>query len=232
MNSQGASAIAFGFQAGATSQGSGAIAIGWQAGYTFQGANAIAIGSSAVGTTQAAGSIALNASAISIAATEAGFYAAPIRSDTTTGNAVVYNTTTKELIYNTSKTFVIDHPVEAEKYLVHACLEGPEAGVYYRGEGVVEAGKGGVRVELPAYAAALAVDFTVQVTAVDSEEEAEADAPVRIYAAGAVVGGAFRVRGPAGRFFWHATGRRALVEVEPLKAAVEVKGDGPYRYIA
>jgi len=36
-----------------------------------------------------------------------------------------------------SKTFVREHPLNKDKYLVHACLEGPEAGVYYRGERLI-----------------------------------------------------------------------------------------------
>jgi hypothetical protein len=54
-----------------------------------------------------------------------------------------------------------------------------------------------------------------------------------IYSASEVAAdGSFFIYGPPGAFFWHAYGRRAAVEVEPLKAAVEVRGDGPYRYIA
>ena len=35
------------------------------------------------------------------------------------------------------KTFIINHPLDDSKYLVHACLEGPEAGIYYRGDGEI-----------------------------------------------------------------------------------------------
>ena len=35
---------------------------------------------------------------------------------------------------NGNKTFVIQHPTNTNKYLIHACLEGPESGVYYRGK--------------------------------------------------------------------------------------------------
>jgi hypothetical protein len=48
-----------------------------------------------------------------------------------------YDNTTKQFVQSTSKTFVIDHPVDPERYLVHACLEGPEAGIYYRGKSFV-----------------------------------------------------------------------------------------------
>ena len=35
------------------------------------------------------------------------------------------------------KSFIIDHPDDSSKYLVHVCLEGPEAAVYYRGKGEI-----------------------------------------------------------------------------------------------
>ena len=36
-------------------------------------------------------------------------------------------------IVGTSKSFLIDHPTQTGKKLMHACIEGPENGVYYRG---------------------------------------------------------------------------------------------------
>jgi hypothetical protein len=196
--------------------------------------NAIAIGASAVAANQAAGSIVLNATGTAITATQTSTYVAPIRNDDTALTAVCYNTTTKELTYATTgtKTFVIDHPTDAEKYLVHACLEGPEAGVYYRGEATIEAGKRVVRVALPAYAAALATDFTVHITPIlKGEEEVEEAAPTYYASRLDRATGTFTVCGPAGEFFWQAVGRRAAIEVEPRKDTVEVKGSGPYRWI-
>jgi hypothetical protein len=177
---------------------------------------------------QAAGSIAINASGASVAATQVGFYAAPIRNDDTQTAALCYNTTTKEVTYATTgtKTFVINHPADVARYLVHACLEGPEAGVYYRGRGEVGADSVGweARLRLPAYAAAVASDFTVQVTAIGPGG--------RVYSASEVsTDGSFSVYGPPGAFFWQAVGRRVAITVEPLKEAVAVAGDGPYKYI-
>ena len=37
-------------------------------------------------------------------------------------------------MHKKTKTFIIDHPIDKNKYLVHGCLEGPEFGVYYRGK--------------------------------------------------------------------------------------------------
>jgi hypothetical protein len=37
-------------------------------------------------------------------------------------------------IVGTSKSFVIDHPTQTGKKLMHACIEGPENGVYFRGK--------------------------------------------------------------------------------------------------
>ena len=49
-----------------------------------------------------------------------------------------------------SKTFVINHPTKKGKYLVHACLEGPEAGVYYRGSAKITEGDS-IKVQIPEY---------------------------------------------------------------------------------
>jgi len=38
-----------------------------------------------------------------------------------------------EVLMAKSKNFIIDHPLKDGKKLVHACLEGPENGVYFRG---------------------------------------------------------------------------------------------------
>ncbi|MCX5681992.1 MAG: hypothetical protein NT079_06995, partial [Candidatus Omnitrophica bacterium] len=49
----------------------------------------------------------------------------------------------------TTKNFEIDHPVKKGYKLVHACLEGPEAAVFYRGEAQLKDGK--VVIKLPDY---------------------------------------------------------------------------------
>ena len=65
----------------------------------------------------------------------------------------------------TQKQFVIDHPLKPGKKLVHACIEGPEIAVYYRGSGKLIDGRAGI--ELPEYFDALTRDdtATVQLTA-------------------------------------------------------------------
>ena len=61
--------------------------------------------------------------------------------------------TFKSLAVSGSKSFVITHPLDETKDLYHACLEGPENGVYYRGEVVTVDGK--AEVTLPDYFEAL-----------------------------------------------------------------------------
>ncbi|MET8908846.1 hypothetical protein [Micromonospora sp. NPDC004551] len=127
------------------------------------------------------------------------------------------------VIKGKSKQFAIDHPLDGpdaaqRRQLIHAALEGPENGVYYRGEGRLENGR--ATVELPAYFEALtrAEGRTVQLTPVFEDDE-----PVSALAAGRVRDGAFRVRtvdgSPASHAFcWQVTAIRA--DLEPL--AVEV----------
>ncbi|GHJ53650.1 hypothetical protein Nm8I071_29570 [Nonomuraea sp. TT08I-71] len=127
------------------------------------------------------------------------------------------------VIKGKSKQFAIDHPLDPpdatdRRQLIHAALEGPENGVYYRGEGRLE--NGAATVELPAYFEALTrtEGRTVQLTPVFEDDE-----PVSALAAGRIRDGAFRVRtvdgSPASHAFcWQVTAIRADLEV----LAVEV----------
>jgi len=125
----------------------------------------------------------------------------------------------------TGKTFIIDHPLYPTRHLVHACLEGPEVGVFYRGKGTIAPNTTSTLISLPAYVPALANNFTVQITPIYNGQ-----AP-GLYAASDVVNGSFEVHGPPGSFYWHVHGSRGTLEVEPLRSDVVVRGDGPYKYI-
>ena len=121
------------------------------------------------------------------------------------------------------KTFIIEHPTNENKYLVHACLEGPEAGVYYRGKGEITNNES-VEVALPHYVDKFAYDFTVQVTPIYGNK-------IVTLNASEVENNTFRVYGENAKFHWVVYGSRQEVNVEPNKADVNVKGDGPYLYI-
>lgn len=125
------------------------------------------------------------------------------------------------------KSFVIDHPKEPEtKHLVHVCLEGPEAGVYYRGKGEVT-NNVGAKISLPDYVPGWAHDFTITVTAIYDGGKVHAYAVSEVDADD----GTFTVYGENGRFNWIAVGKRADIVVEPLKTETNVKGFGPYKWI-
>lgn len=127
-----------------------------------------------------------------------------------------------------SKTFVIDHPLNPDKYLIHACIEGPENGVYQRGKGSLVHGE--ATVELPVYFEALTQeeDRTVQVTPITNGR------PVPRLAASYPKDGRFEVRGLGDcEFFWHVYAVRKDVPellIEPNRSEILVGGDGPYRY--
>jgi hypothetical protein len=101
-----------------------------------------------------------------------------------------------------AKAFRIEHPLDPSKMLTHASLEGPELGVYYRGE--AETVDGVVEIALPDYFEALTMSEwrTVQLTELYEEE----DEPVfgNFLAASRVKEGKFRVRSssPSQKFFW------------------------------
>jgi hypothetical protein len=121
------------------------------------------------------------------------------------------------------KSFVIDHPTNSEKLLIHGCLEGPEAGVYYRGESEIT-NNTEVSIQLPEYVDKLATNLTVQVTPIYN-------GTVKTLNVSKVRDSKFTVYGDNCEFFWTVFGKRISFEVEPNKTGVIVKGDGPYKWI-
>jgi len=109
---------------------------------------------------------------------------------------------------------------------VHACLEGPEAGVYYRGESEI-VDNIPTTIYLPDYVEKLATNLTVQITPIYTNN-------IKIYniSASRVKGNKFEVYGNNCEFFWTVYGKRLDINVEPLKNDTIVNGDGPYKWIS
>ena len=222
-STQQTNAIAIGAWAGRLYQSTNSIAIGTNAGQNNQSSFAIALGYAAGQNNQATNTIVINASTIALNTTTSNsLYIAPIRSATATG-ALQYDTTTKEVTYDAGKTFVIDHPKHNDRYLVHACLEGPEDGIYYRGKAEITENNSTI-VNLPDYVDALGSDFTVQITPIFNGSVAN-------YATSEVECGKFTVYGPNGKFFWLVNGKRSTFNIEPLKSSAQLMGNGPYKWL-
>jgi hypothetical protein len=127
-----------------------------------------------------------------------------------------------------SKPFIIDHPVKEDHYLIHVCMEGPEAGVYYRGKANIL--NRFVTVTLPDYVDYLATDFTVHVT----HEMNETEEIVQVSATG-ILYNQFRIYASAPcSVNWLVMGNRknTAFPIEPHKSEITVKGNGPYKYMA
>lgn len=135
---------------------------------------------------------------------------------------------------NVAKTFVIPHPTDPSRYLVHATLEGPEAAVFYRGSATLVNGR--AEITLPCYFETLAQaeGRTVQLTNVDGFDrlavESQHGQQVR--------NGAFVVISndltSRQAFNWEVKAVRADVpplETEPEVDRVVVDGFGPYTFI-
>ncbi len=125
------------------------------------------------------------------------------------------------LVVEGQKNFRIDHPLDAEhKYLTHSTLEGPEVGVYYRGEAQLNNGQ--AIIQLPDYFEALTrkENRTVLLT-----PKFENDSQVSMLAASEVEYGKFTVKmmdrkNPSQKFYWEVKAVRAdvdVLEVETLK---------------
>lgn len=132
------------------------------------------------------------------------------------------------LVYNVTKPFVINHPDDPNRLLVHGCTESPMAGVEYWGEAEIFGGE--AKVELPSYFESLTLieNRQVQVTPIDE---------LCMVATSRIEGGQFTIKcsGPDGtKVSWMVKAERkgaAGFDVEPLKSEVTVRGDGPYRYL-
>ena len=131
------------------------------------------------------------------------------------------------------KTFVIDHPLDQDKYLIHATLEGPEGAVYYRGTARLNNGK--AQVQLPAFFEALtrADGRTILLTNVDGFDPLAVltQDGAQIKDGGFIVGSSNKESTQV--FDWEVKAIRKdiqALEVEPLKSAVRVERFGPYTY--
>ncbi|HEX8115077.1 MAG TPA: hypothetical protein VF516_45425 [Kofleriaceae bacterium] len=130
-----------------------------------------------------------------------------------------------ELATSGHKNFEIAHPLDpAHKTLSHASLEGPEAGVYYRGEAQLRDGR--AVVTLPPYFEALTRKDgrTVMIT-----PRCDGDDPISPLAATGITDGCFLVRAIdrqnlSQRFYWEVKAVRgdvAALEVERRKPMTE-----------
>ena len=137
----------------------------------------------------------------------------------------------KRNIFNTSKTFVIQHPEYESKYLVHACLEGPEAGVYYRGMNTTNVKYGSkyiCKIILPSYVENFSNDFTVSAKCIISEET---DTIPKI-ACTKVTNNTFTVVSDKNcEFNWLVIGKRNSINIELNKEETQIKGMYPYTWI-
>jgi hypothetical protein len=132
------------------------------------------------------------------------------------------------------KTFVIDHPIKQDNYLVHACAEGPTSDVFYRGTGQLQ--NGVAVIELPDYFESLTEEEgrTVMITPIADETGNVANlAAHEIYEGKFIVelAGGYVIKNQ--RFWWRvdAVRKNTSFAVEPEKSSVTVSGDGPYTYI-
>ena len=132
---------------------------------------------------------------------------------------------------NTAKTFVIDHPVHKKThFLIHACLEGPEAGVYYRGCATIMPQNTSVQVTLPPYTTCFCLEnYSVYLTA----KEHFVDACVTDVSQDGCF--SIRVQQPASQplsFFWCIIAQRQQVISKVLKHVSTPRCHvGPYTWL-
>jgi hypothetical protein len=116
-----------------------------------------------------------------------------------------------------AKPFIIPYPDGTpDKFLIHCCIESPENALMYRGTATTDE-TGSVTIELPDYYELINYPEgrTVQITQVDDAVD------FCMFAAGAVVDGAFTVRSsvPGASFHWQVTSVRS--DLAPLTPVVD-----------
>jgi hypothetical protein len=123
------------------------------------------------------------------------------------------------------KSFIIEHPTNETKYLVHVCLEGPEGGIYYKGVGEITEGNS-VTILLPEYCRNFGYDFTVSITAIYD------GVILRSYTTTPVTNNQFTVftNNVGGKFHWLVIGKRCDIN-EEMDKGCEIKGYGPYTFL-
>jgi hypothetical protein len=151
------------------------------------------------------------------------------------GSATVQQTLfANALSVNGSKQFVIvypgDNPTEdGARILTHACIEGPENAVFYRGEAVTDA-DGKLTITLPEYFEGLVRedDRTVQVTQMEDDGDSVGFA---MLIASRIADGRFRVRSsqPGVLFAWEVKGVRA--DIPPVNVVRPIASDDGKRII-
>jgi hypothetical protein len=211
-------------------QGTNAIALGYQSGYSNQGQYALAIGAYAGRVNQGNNSIVINASGTTLNNTTASsckinpIREAPVSSNY---NILLYDSVSSEVIKSTvtsaqNKTFVIDHPIDEDKYLVHACVESPDTELIYRGKSEISNNEY-INIKLPEYSNKIGYNWSVSITSIGKK--------FNNLSTSEIDNGEFTVYGNNGKFYWIVYGKRTEFDIEPCKNSVEVKGDGPYKWL-
>lgn len=132
-----------------------------------------------------------------------------------------------------AKTFVIDHPDEPNRLLVHSAIETPSNDVFYTGSAVLSGGE--VQINLPDYFESLTREEgrTVRLSNVNGFDRLT----VKLVDGKPVKNGSFTVisnnTDSVQEFDWEVKAVRKDVDdliIEPDKSSLSVKGLGPYRY--
>ena len=108
-------------------------------------------------------------------------------------------------------------------------MEGPEAGVYYRGSATILSDNKSVDIYLADYVDHIACDFTIHVTPILT-----GDLPYfPTLITSRIKEGKFTVYSTITpcEFNYIVFGKRQSIEVEPSKSTTLVRGDGPYKWI-
>lgn len=128
-----------------------------------------------------------------------------------------------------TKTFIIDHPLDPDRYLIHAALEGPTTDVFYRG--VIDLKQGKATIVLPSYVKDLIIADSESIllqnmTGFDTVYVSDFDLDSNTIA----IMSEQSTSDASVSWELKAVRKNAAFDTEPLKANLKVMGHGPYTY--
>uniref|UniRef100_A0A6C0H5A0 Uncharacterized protein n=1 Tax=viral metagenome TaxID=1070528 RepID=A0A6C0H5A0_9ZZZZ len=128
------------------------------------------------------------------------------------------------------KSFIIEHPLDNEKYLVHGCIESNKVDVYYRGIGKTDK-NGEIKIRLPKYFKELCKisESTVLITGIYPSMSAFM---VKKIKKNKII---IKSEKPEQSFNWMIKSERKGCEFETemnKNSGIKIKGDGPYLWVS
>jgi hypothetical protein len=126
---------------------------------------------------------------------------------------------------------VTNHPLDSNKYIIYSPLEGPESGIFYRGQSEILENETSIQIDLPGHVSYIASNFSVVITPIiPRDQPVQTQFVIPNYYCSTIEENNFLVKGPSGKFYWHLFATRNIFETETMKSKI-IGETGPYLWL-